>query len=1309
MRRLDGSDSGDRPGRQPPNPQRLPVNPRRHKVAPERRRRVVTACNACNIRRVKCSGDHPCDPCMTSSRECVYPAVIEKVSITRTELDELRRKVDVLERALRDTVPDATRRHDLIALISQDASGAAASARNVASATASTAGAPVGTPAETSSAAQHGVLPRLHPHQSQLLHPQSHSQPHSQAYSQSHLQPHSQPQLQSQPEPPPQPQPRPQLQLQSHHTRVEGPDELQNLNPTHHQHEDEQASTEGRLLHDPDGHARFLGETSGATFLDYLKEFMSTVFHLAYRDLQPGVEGSAFLSSLGRYQTYDSRRLHERDVDPLWLPQRHEMQLMLSESRFFIQDGNGNWPSGGIYWWGDLSSVPSLPPIDPNSHPVARENCRHLAFYHTVFAVASQASKTPAQRPPLPPNVSEYYFSRACLLLGNPLDITRFTINDVTTLALMGFYLIEMNRRDAAYMCVSNAMHISIMHGTHRGWVDESGTRIFWTLYVLDRWLSCLMGRPPTIMDDAIRLPLPCDAPSMPSAAGLKAHVELSRISGHIVCNTYRVSPGEKWTGSVRHSEDAIRMLDQWQENLPPILQLSANGLSDDPACCLLHMGCNQLLILTIRPVFFAAVKKTFAERLVTRQSSLNSHPQLSHLRRCVIAAEHNIRLARHILALNHPRKLLQAGLHFIFNAAICLMLQDLIYIEDVTPKDPHARDHDLDFVIARFEEESQVESNYGRDCAAVLRDLRALVQRLQAPIKQRVVNARPGELPQQLGQGLAATRTTNIQMGQPWPQKAASNILQQPIHVEQGHTLSVLFEISRTPQARSISTSMSNLQRRAVAGSFIFKFPDDDTTKKPQVALFRRSAKVRTYPHKYAPISGSVEETDANPLATAWRELQEETTLTNTSLRLFRQGKPYSFVDESVNREWTINPFSFILKSEKEGGRGEASIQLDWEHQGYEWFDPDAINESDDFQGVPRILDSFRRVWFNIDLGEEAGRRLGAGLMSLQRDHDSGAHQLASKALEIFIDVIKRLDTNSREAWWKNVRTVAWHLWKNGRESMGAPILRVMISSLGIIKDKMLHDSSSLEGSIEATVQALQQFSQRRQGIIPKVGGSLHDFLTTQFSEAEPLKILTLSSSSTILSGIMKGLENRKTPLEVRVLESRPLFEGVKMGNAIASFANTNSIKTNVTVYTDASVGLAAEDVDVVLIGADLIDNKGNVSNKTGSLPAVLAAKHVSPSVKVVALFDMEKVLPFEPPVKEENDPQEVVQAWGDLVELGAESNARVKVKNVYFEWVSSDLIDYYVTEYGITSAERIAESAENVQKGADRFFNDL
>ncbi|OLN87014.1 putative transcriptional regulatory protein C3C7.04-like protein 4 [Colletotrichum chlorophyti] len=432
-----------------PNPNRasrLPVNPRRHKVAPEQRKRVATACNSCNVRRIKCSGERPCRQCRSSSRDCQYPTVVEKVSIARNELDELRRKLELAERALQAVVPDEAVRQQLL---QQDSDRAASRAGSNSSYT-----------------------PPGQPHQPPL------------------------------PLLPPLPQRSEELN-----------DAAAN--------EAEAETAGGRQLQDQDGKARFLGETSGATFLDTLKEFMSTVSPLAFTSRpwlsSTPASGSAFLASLGRYQTHDSRPIDgDSNADPIALPSRAEMSAMLADLRYFIQDGNGAFPCGGIYWWGDLGSVPSVP--NPASLPpgLTRETVcneyRHLAFYHTAFAVACQANTTAASMP-VPPDLSQTYFARARMLLGNPLDITQYTITDVAVLALMGFYLIEMNRRDAAYIYVSNAMHISIMHGAHRGWVDERGKRVFWTLYILDRWLSCLMGRPPTIMDDAIRLPLPCDAP----------------------------------------------------------------------------------------------------------------------------------------------------------------------------------------------------------------------------------------------------------------------------------------------------------------------------------------------------------------------------------------------------------------------------------------------------------------------------------------------------------------------------------------------------------------------------------------------------------------------------------------------------------------------------------------------------------------------------------------------------------------------------------------------------------------------------
>lgn len=148
--------------------------------------------------------------------------------------------------------------------------------------------------------------------------------------------------------------------------------------------------------------------------------------------------------------------------------------------------------------------------------------------------------------------------------------------------------------------------------------------------------------------------------------------------------------------------------------------------------------------------------------------------------------------------------------------------------------------------------------------------------------------------------------------------------------------------------------TSAAPPQRREVAVSFLFKYASGSDAR-VQVALFRRSGEVRTYQHKLAPISGSVERRDSNaPLATALREIREETALDPPSdLQLLRQGKPYAFADESVGREWIVHPFAFRLKSNEEGGKGEEGIATDWEHEGWEWHDPLLVEDSDEFGGV--------------------------------------------------------------------------------------------------------------------------------------------------------------------------------------------------------------------------------------------------------------------------------------------------------------------------------------------------------------------
>ncbi|CAA9961106.1 fungal specific transcription factor domain-containing protein [Pyrenophora teres f. maculata] len=573
-----------------PQPQRLPVNPRRRKVAPEERKRVVRACNACNVRRVKCTGEQPCQRCHKASRQCEYPPQETQKHSLKDELERLQQRCAALEAGFQAAAPDEAA--GFIAQLDQ---------RRPAS---------------------HSTAPTFHSISEEL---------------------------------------------------------------------DQADTNHGRLLVDSYGVRRFFGETSGATFLDHLKQFMLTLVPLTFHP--DSADGSSFVASVGSYQTYDSRPFPNPNVDPLWLPAQPDMASMLGELRAYIQHGNGEFASGGIYcrpWWGDLSNspAPTTSSVSLSTVTSAEDSFRYLAFYHVAFALATCLGQSDFRRSDQ--HAGEAYFNRARKLLGNPLDIVRFTLSDVSVLALMGFYLIELNRRDAAYVHVSN----------------------------LD---AVIQARHFTDLENM--------SSAMPSCAGLRAHIELSRISGYIVCETFKIAPRYYTPGhSTLNVDKALKMLADWKSQLPHVL---AADESADPAVLSLHLAANQLIVLTTRPILLAAVKQAVAERYMNGQWSLQQHAHITHIQACLEAAHRNLVLAQR---LRSKRKLLQAGLHFVFNAAVILFLEQIMssFRSHKTPPSPNAAAHGpkLEFAIRTFADESKTGTNYPRDCFKILQDLEALVHR---------------------------------------------------------------------------------------------------------------------------------------------------------------------------------------------------------------------------------------------------------------------------------------------------------------------------------------------------------------------------------------------------------------------------------------------------------------------------------------------------------------------------------------------------------------------------------------------------
>lgn len=230
--------------------------------------------------------------------------------------------------------------------------------------------------------------------------------------------------------------------------------------------DEEQDNGDGRILQDPDGYTRYLGESSGAAFIDRLCEFCGIVIPLlsdAQGQTFPSMDG-LFTSLLGQYHTHDSRPLLLPEVDPFCLPEQDDINKMLTVFRFYAEDGMGEAPSGGIFYWGSLWDLEErASKIIPLTGP--RDESILLCNLNAVMALACQFD--PSLALPREAHPGETYFARAKLLLGNPLEDASPAY--MGTLYLMGYYLLGLYRRDGAYIYFGLAARISVIHGLHKG------------------------------------------------------------------------------------------------------------------------------------------------------------------------------------------------------------------------------------------------------------------------------------------------------------------------------------------------------------------------------------------------------------------------------------------------------------------------------------------------------------------------------------------------------------------------------------------------------------------------------------------------------------------------------------------------------------------------------------------------------------------------------------------------------------------------------------------------------------------------
>ncbi|MFB6231526.1 MAG: NUDIX domain-containing protein [Salinibacter sp.] len=339
------------------------------------------------------------------------------------------------------------------------------------------------------------------------------------------------------------------------------------------------------------------------------------------------------------------------------------------------------------------------------------------------------------------------------------------------------------------------------------------------------------------------------------------------------------------------------------------------------------------------------------------------------------------------------------------------------------------------------------------------------------------------------------------------------------------------------------------------------------------EVLLLRRSADVDSYPGQWGGVAGHVE--DADPVASALNEIEEETRLREQDVTQVRQGTSFTVDDEERDPRWVVHPFLFDTETR--------SIETNWETDESEWVSPTTILRRDT---VPDLWTSYRRV--------------APSIIGLTDDTTHGSARLSIRALEVLRDRAGMLATSEastiEDARARLVDTVQRLL--DARPSMAAlanRIHRVMSASrpelvpetVEINAHEAIHDA--LRADADAAEHAAAQVQDRH--------------------------VLTLSRSGTVLEALC-----RTDPLPtVTIAVSEPGGEGIGVAERLVDAG------LDVTLIPDTALARRLDEtsIDAVLVGADTVLPSGAVVNKVGTRGTALAAERAGVPLHVACAAD--------------------------------------------------------------------------------------
>ncbi|KAH8808996.1 fungal-specific transcription factor domain-containing protein [Xylogone sp. PMI_703] len=264
-----------------------------------------------------------------------------------------------------------------------------------------------------------------------------------------------------------------------------------------------------------------------------------------------------------------------------------------------------------------LDNLVSFYQLPPNSRDL---NSLWYVQLLLVIAIGQLFSRT-SEHATRPPGIS--YFLEAKWLLLNIITLREEAVQGAEILSLMAFYLQCCDQIEDAYVAIGSALRLALTRGMCENQKRSSAarsevihqTRLWWTIYILDRRIAAAIGCPPGIDDQHIEIEMPATSIGFPSPAALNVNIQITRIVGRIMASLYNRKITSKET-IVSELQSILKSLSDVNGTIPQEYTVNFDKDLDDISRtgATLYLFYFQAIILAIRPTLFHLLKRKIRE-----------------------------------------------------------------------------------------------------------------------------------------------------------------------------------------------------------------------------------------------------------------------------------------------------------------------------------------------------------------------------------------------------------------------------------------------------------------------------------------------------------------------------------------------------------------------------------------------------------------------------------------------------------------------------------------------------------------------